>query len=80
MRRCIMKRVSLLEELERTAGRVGIKVAEANVLRIRASLAETLTEGQMSLLREFDDAVITEGTLRVNAALALACGCRQCAA
>lgn len=80
MRRCIFKRDNLLDKLEEVACMAGIKDAEANVLRIRTTLAETLTEQQMLLLREFDDAVITEGTLRVNAALALACGCGRCAA
>lgn len=80
MRKCIFKRDDLLGELEEATEKAGIKDVEANVLRIKASLAETLTERQLSLLREFDDAVIAEGTLRVNAALAIGCGCRDCAA
>lgn len=78
MRRCIFKRDSLLEDLEEAACKVGIKDAEANVQRIRALLAETLTERQLSLFREFDDAVVTEGTLRINTALMMACGCEEC--
>lgn len=80
MRKCLFERDNLLEQLDNAASRTGIETAEAETRDIRSQLAGTLSPDQMKMLRAFDDAVVREGTVRVNAALIMACGCKACAA
>jgi hypothetical protein len=78
MRKCLFERGDLLEQLEDAADKAGIQELAAEVSTIQAMLLPTLTAQQREIFRQFDDAVVREGTARVNAALMLACGCREC--
>lgn len=78
MRKCLFERGDLLERIDDVASKTGIETAEAEIRNIKSLLIGTLTEQQLKLFRAFDDAVVREGTARVNAALMVACGCSRC--
>ena len=78
MRKCLFERDDLQERIDAAASKSGIETAEAEIRNIKSLLIATMTEQQMKLFGAFDDAVIREGTARVNAALVAACGCSQC--
>lgn len=78
MRKCLFERGDLLEQIDNAADKAGIQELAADVSKIQAMLLTTLTAQQRELFRRFDDAVVREGTARVNAALTVACGCREC--
>jgi len=78
MRKCLFERGDLLDQLDDAADKAGIQELAADVSTIQAMLLPTLTAQQRELFRQFDDAVVREGTARVNAALMVACGCREC--
>lgn len=78
MRKCLFERGDLLERLDSAARKMGVETAEAEILDIKSLLIATMTEQQLKLFRAFDDAVVREGTLRVNAAFVVACACGEC--
>lgn len=78
MRKCLFERGDLLERIDDVASKTGIETAEAEIRGIKSALTATLTKRQLALFRAFDDAVVREGTARVNAALMVACNCPEC--
>ena len=78
MRKCLFKRNDLLERLDDAADKAGIQELAAEIRNLKSALLATLSKQQVALFREFDDAVVREGTTRVNAGLMVACGCSEC--
>jgi len=78
MKKCLFKRDNFLEQLDYAADKVGIQELDAKVNAIKDELLPTLTEQQKQLFRQFDDAIVDQGTARVNGAIMLACGCPEC--
>lgn len=74
--KCIFDRNDILNAIEMDANKAGEIAAGINT--IKAELLPTLTARQKELFRQFDDAAVTEGTARVNAALKAVCRCPAC--
>ncbi len=74
MKKCIHDRINI-EEIEHSPA---VLAAEEDINVMAKALKETMTEQQRALFREYDDAMIALGTLRVNTALSAACGCEEC--
>ena len=80
MRKCFFERDGILEAIDSEADKAGIQGLVAQIATIKAALLPTLTEQQKVLFRQFDDAVVNEGTVRVNSAIKAVCGCLECRA
>jgi len=80
MRKCFFERDGILETIDNEADKAGIRDIAGQISTIKTALLPTLTEQQKALFKQFDDAVVSEGTVRVNSAIKALCGCLECRA
>lgn len=74
MKKCLFSKINI-EQVEHAPE---VRQIGEEVKRLVAQLLPSLTPEQKELYRKIDDAVVTEGTARVNAAIRAACGCIKC--
>lgn len=75
MNKCLFTRDGLMERIEDAPE---IRKIGEQIQAIKSLLLPTLTDQQRELFRQFDDAVISEGTVRVQSTIRAACGCSEC--
>lgn len=73
--KCLFDRNGIIDQVEDTPE---VRQIGEQINTIRAALVATLTPEQRELFSQYDDATVTEGTVRVNAAIRAACGCSEC--
>lgn len=73
---CLFDRNGIIDQVEDAPE---VRQIGEQINAIRAALVATLAPDQRELFSQYDDAAVTEGTVRVNAAIRAACGCPACA-
>lgn len=73
--KCLFDRNGIIDQVEDVPE---VRQIGQQINVIRAALMATLAPDQRVLFNQYDDAVVTEGTVRVNAAIRAACGCLEC--
>jgi hypothetical protein len=75
MKKNVCRQDSIIERIEQHPT---IKAVSGNLDKIRSMLLANLPPEQAELFRQYDDAAIHEGTVRVQQAIRAACGCQEC--
>lgn len=75
MKKTLCRQDSILERIEQHPT---IKAVSEQITTIRNMLLANLPPEQAKLFRQYDDAVVNEGTVRVQQAIRTACGCQEC--
>lgn len=75
--KCLFDRSEIIDRAEDAPE---VRQIGEQINTIRAALVATLAPEQRVLFNQYDDASVTEGTVRANAALRAACRCPACRA
>lgn len=75
MKQSLCRQEDIMERIEQHPV---VKSVSNNLNKIRKMLLANLPPEEAELFRQYDDAAIHEGSVRVQQAIRVACGCVEC--